>query len=98
MAVDILGPNEVAQFPGKRWFGPEPRYPHVLSYPKPHIPKPIMIAGPCSIESDVQVHQVARTLKKEGVTYMRGGVWRAGTYPPSDNFGMQIGKPLLQRP
>jgi 3-deoxy-7-phosphoheptulonate synthase len=72
----------------KRVFGPTPKYPKVLAYPKGS-DELITLAGPCSIESAEQVDKVIAELKKCPPTYMRGGVFRAGTYP-SDNFGLKV--------
>ncbi|MDI6756432.1 MAG: 3-deoxy-7-phosphoheptulonate synthase [Endomicrobiia bacterium] len=73
-------------FQSKRTWGPEPKYPTVLSIP--HKKKEfITIAGPCSIENDRQVESIAQVLSQTGCKYMRGGVFRAGTYPP-DEFGL----------
>lgn len=43
--------------------------------------KPIMIAGPCSVESYEQVRQVAAALKAAGITVMRGGAFKPRTSP-----------------
>ena len=73
----------------KRGFGPKPNYPHVLEY-KRNPQDMITIAGPCSIESVQQITLIAQALKEAGgVTFMRGGVFRAGTYPPKD-YGLQV--------
>lgn len=42
---------------------------------------PVMIAGPCSLESYEQVRQVAAALKKAGITVMRGGAFKPRTSP-----------------
>ncbi|MBB3110286.1 3-deoxy-7-phosphoheptulonate synthase/chorismate mutase [Paenibacillus phyllosphaerae] len=42
---------------------------------------PIMIAGPCSVESYEQVRQVAAHLKTSGITVMRGGAFKPRTSP-----------------
>lgn len=42
---------------------------------------PVMIAGPCSVESYEQVREVAAALKKAGVTVMRGGAFKPRTSP-----------------
>jgi len=79
----------MTDFNTKRTWGPTPAYPQVLAYrPKTHLGRPIVIAGPCSIEDADQVEVVARKLAAHGVTFMRGGVFRAGTYP-KDNFGLK---------
>ncbi|UVI28296.1 bifunctional 3-deoxy-7-phosphoheptulonate synthase/chorismate mutase [Paenibacillus spongiae] len=43
--------------------------------------KPMMVAGPCSVESYEQVRQVAAALKQAGVTVMRGGAFKPRTSP-----------------
>lgn len=43
--------------------------------------QPIMIAGPCSVESYEQVRQVAVALKEAGITVMRGGAFKPRTSP-----------------
>lgn len=43
--------------------------------------RPIMIAGPCSVESVEQVRTVAAALQKRGVTVMRGGAFKPRTSP-----------------
>src|SRR3990170_1663406 len=77
----------VAPFDLQRTWGPEPRYPLVMSVPKQERDL-CVIAGPCSIESKEHVEVIAKELSRVGVTYMRGGVYRAGTYPPA-TFGLQ---------
>lgn len=43
--------------------------------------KPVMIAGPCSVESYEQVRTVAKALKEAGITVMRGGAFKPRTSP-----------------
>ncbi|MFD0677919.1 MULTISPECIES: bifunctional 3-deoxy-7-phosphoheptulonate synthase/chorismate mutase [unclassified Paenibacillus] len=43
--------------------------------------RPVMVAGPCSVESYEQVRQVAAALKQEGITVMRGGAFKPRTSP-----------------
>jgi 3-deoxy-7-phosphoheptulonate synthase/chorismate mutase len=43
--------------------------------------KPIMVAGPCSVESYDQVRTVAAALKQSGITVMRGGAFKPRTSP-----------------
>ena len=74
-------------FNSKRVWGPAPNYPNVLAVPH-EARELITIAGPCSIESPEQVEIIAKELSRVGVTYMRGGIFRAGTYP-KDDFGMK---------
>lgn len=68
----------------KRTWGPTPKYDRVLAYSKPSTFK--IIAGPCSVESKEQIHTIAKFVASQGATHLRGGVFRAGTYP-SKNFG-----------
>ena len=40
-----------------------------------------MIAGPCSVESEEQIVQVAKDVKKSGATILRGGAFKPRTSP-----------------
>lgn len=80
---EIQQENELLK---KRVWGPEPRYPKILDYHAP-FKGLLSIAGPCSIESEEQIAEVAVHLGFENVKCMRGGIFRAGTYP-GDNFGL----------
>ncbi len=42
---------------------------------------PVMIAGPCAVESTAQVAAVVEHLKKRGVRYIRGGAFKPRTSP-----------------
>lgn len=54
---------------------------------------PLLIAGPCSAESEEQLLAVAHALKDRGVALFRAGVWKPRTRPGCFE-GM--GKPALQ--
>ena len=43
--------------------------------------RPLIIAGPCSVESPEQVSQTAKQLKGQGVQMLRGGIWKPRTRP-----------------
>jgi 3-deoxy-7-phosphoheptulonate synthase / chorismate mutase len=43
--------------------------------------KPQVVAGPCSVESEEQVFEVARALKEQGIELMRGGAFKPRTSP-----------------
>ena len=43
----------------------------------------VFIAGPCSVESEEQIISIAQELKKIGVDYLRGGVFKPRTNPDS---------------
>jgi len=42
---------------------------------------PLVIAGPCSAESEEQVFETARRLEGAKVDYLRAGIWKARTRP-----------------
>lgn len=75
----------MTEFARRRNWGPVPNYPFVESYEPPE-KKFIVIAGPCSVESEEQIKRTAEFVAKHGATHLRGGVFRAGTYP-GKNFG-----------
>jgi len=76
-------PNEFAM---KRNWGPSPKYHRVLNYKHPH-DNFTFIAGPCSVESAEQINTIAKHVATNGATHLRGGVFRAGTFP-NENFGL----------
>ncbi|MDE5979044.1 MAG: 3-deoxy-7-phosphoheptulonate synthase, partial [Muribaculaceae bacterium] len=43
--------------------------------------QPVIIAGPCSAESEEQVMETAEDLAKIGVAAFRAGVWKPRTHP-----------------
>ncbi len=50
----------------------------------------LMITGPCSVESEEQIMQTARFLKKLGITTLRGGCFKPRTSPYSfQGLGMK---------
>lgn len=81
------------EFAFKRVWGPVPKYPLVMAY-EPPTNDFITIAGPCSVESPEQIHAMADFVGRYGATYLRGGVFRAGTYP-GKTFGY-VEKELIQ--
>ena len=44
---------------------------------------PVWMAGPCSVESEDQIHGLARRLAPLGVTFLRGGAFKTRTSPYS---------------
>ncbi len=46
-----------------------------------HLPHPVVIAGPCSAETEEQVLKIAHALKDTDVTYYRAGIWKPRTRP-----------------
>ncbi len=51
-------------------------------FPSP-ICRPLIIAGPCSVESEVQLYETAYALKEYGINVLRGGLWKPRTHPDS---------------
>ena len=45
--------------------------------------KPIIIAGPCSVESEEQVLEIAKSVKRKGGSILRGGAFKPRTSPYS---------------
>jgi chorismate mutase len=45
------------------------------------LPHPLVIAGPCSAETEEQVLQIANELKDTDVNYFRAGIWKPRTRP-----------------
>ncbi len=53
-------------------------------------PKPCVIAGPCSAESEEQVMETARGLRSFGINVFRAGIWKPRTHPGSfEGIGVQ---------
>lgn len=44
-------------------------------------PHPIIIAGPCSAETEEQLYETAKAIKAQGVSLIRAGVWKPRTRP-----------------
>lgn len=61
------------------------------------IERPLVIAGPCSAETEEQVMETARQLAAQGVTLFRAGIWKPRTRPGSfEGVGVE-GLRWLQR-
>ena len=43
--------------------------------------RPLLIAGPCSVESKEQIMTTALALRQCGVDILRGGIWKPSTRP-----------------
>ncbi len=60
-------------------------------------PRPCVIAGPCSAETEEQVMTTAAQLKKIGINVYRAGIWKPRTHPGSfEGVGAQ-GLKWMQR-
>lgn len=78
--------EDYSSFAKRRTWGPKTNYPLVEAYMPPRHQKFIVIAGPCSVESPEQIKYLASVVAALGATHLRGGVFRAGTYP-GKSFG-----------
>lgn len=59
--------------------------------------RPIVIAGPCSAETEEQVMDTARQLASYGVRIFRAGIWKPRTKPGGFEGVGEPGLPWLQR-
>ena len=58
---------------------------------------PLVIAGPCSAETENQVLQIAHELKDTDVNYFRAGIWKPRTRPGNFEGVGALGLKWLQR-
>jgi len=64
----------------------------------PHIDNPLLISGPCSLETEEQTLETARLLAKDPRVFVyRGGVWKPRTRPGSFEGVGSIGLKWLQK-
>ncbi|WP_159521456.1 chorismate mutase [Sunxiuqinia indica] len=64
----------------------------------PQLDNPLLISGPCSLESEEQTMETARQLKKDKRVFVfRGGVWKPRTRPGSFEGVGSIGLKWLQQ-
>lgn len=66
-------------------------------FPNLNLPRPIIIAGPCSVESEEQVMKTAHQLASGGVKIFRGGIWKPRTSPGGFEGIGEIGLPWLKK-
>lgn len=59
--------------------------------------RPIVIAGPCSAETEEQVMATATQLCKKGIKIFRAGIWKPRTKPGGFEGVGTVGLPWLQR-
>ncbi|MEM7038320.1 MAG: bifunctional 3-deoxy-7-phosphoheptulonate synthase/chorismate mutase type II [Bacteroidota bacterium] len=57
----------------------------------------MIVAGPCSAETEAQVMQTAELLRDAGITYFRAGIWKPRTSPDSFEGVGEEGLRWLQR-
>ena len=60
-------------------------------------PKPSVVAGPCSAESEEQVMETAKGLKEMGINVFRAGIWKPRTHPGCFEGVGAVGLKWLQR-
>lgn len=61
------------------------------------LPHPLVIAGPCSAETEKQVLQIAHDLKDTDVNFYRAGIWKPRTRPGNFEGVGAIGLKWLQQ-
>ena len=74
---------------------------YVGDVPIGHEHAPVLIAGPCSIESETQLDAVARFVAERGVKLLRGGAFKPRTDPYSFQGlgveGLKLGREVCDR-
>lgn len=68
-----------------------------LSLPGVEARRPVVIAGPCSAETEEQVMDTARQLSAKGIKIFRAGIWKPRTKPGGFEGVGEAGLPWLQR-
>ena len=68
-----------------------------ITFPGVEDKRPLIIAGPCSAETEDQVMETARQLKAQGVHVFRAGVWKPRTKPGGFEGNGLAALPWLQR-
>ena len=66
-------------------------------FPELDMDRPIVIAGPCSAETEEQVMNTARSLSAKGVKIFRAGIWKPRTKPGGFEGVGSIGLPWLKK-
>jgi len=62
-----------------------------------NLPHPLVIAGPCSAETEKQVLETAHQLKNDKVSIFRAGIWKPRTRPGGFEGVGEIGLKWLQK-
>ena len=63
---------------------------------KMELSHPLLIAGPCSAETETQVIHIAQQLKESNTTFLRAGIWKPRTRPGNFEGVGEIGLQWLQ--
>jgi len=56
----------------------------------------VLMAGPCSVESEVQIHTIAKLVAKQGAKVLRGGAFKPRSSPYSFQGLGEVGLKLLR--
>ncbi len=68
-----------------------------LELPGLKLERPILIAGPCSAETEEQTLETARLLSAQGVKIFRAGIWKPRTRPGAFEGVGTVGLPWLKK-
>lgn len=68
-----------------------------LSLPGISPKRPVVIAGPCSAETEEQVINAARQLSHYGIGIFRAGIWKPRTKPGGFEGNGEKALPWMQR-
>ena len=68
-----------------------------ITLPGIELSRPIVIAGPCSAETEEQVMNTARELAANGIKIFRAGIWKPRTRPGAFEGVGSEGLPWMQR-
>lgn len=68
-----------------------------ISLPGVEFKRPLLIAGPCSAETEEQVMSTARELAANGIKIFRSGIWKPRTRPGAFEGIGSVGLPWLKR-
>lgn len=66
-------------------------------FPGLDLKRPVVIAGPCSIESEERTLKTAKDLNSYGIKVFRGGIWKPRTSPGGFEGIGEIGLPWLKK-
>lgn len=68
-----------------------------ITLPGVDLKRPVIIAGPCSAETEEQVMNTARQLAGQGIKIFRAGIWKPRTKPGGFEGVGTVGLPWLKR-
>lgn len=68
-----------------------------ILFPDMEVKRPLVIAGPCSAETEEQVMQTAKELAAKDIKIFRAGIWKPRTKPGGFEGVGSVGLPWLQQ-